>query len=201
MWSRARRTGVAMAALAAAVAVFGRAPDAHARPRKAYWMVSFLGGALLPLGETADERELGLGVGMRVGYTTRIGLGVALTAQYSPLPVTESDDPTADDVVDNNFVSAALVPRYTLGRGALRLSIGAGGGVMLERTTSRPAGDDMAETNTVSVFAASGVGELGLETYLWDSGGLVLTGSYLRSFGERESEIASVLGGLVFTFR
>jgi hypothetical protein len=200
---RARRVAAAMAALAVLAGVMLRASDAQARPRKAYWLVSFLGGVLTPLGKTADQRELGLGVGLRVGYTARIGLGVALSAQYSPLPVADPDpaDGEADVVTENHFVAATLVPRFTLGRGALRLSIGAGGGGIMERTSSRPAGDEGASANAVSVFAAAAAGEVGIETYLWESGGLVLSGSYLRSFGERESEVAALLAGLVFTFR
>ncbi len=200
---RARRAGVAMAALAVAAGLTLRSSGALARPRRAYWMVSFLGGILTPLGETADERELGLGVGLRVGYTTKIGLGLSLSAQYSPLPVADPDpdDGAADVVTENHFVAATLVPRFTLGRGAIRLSIGAGGGGIMERTSSRPAGDEDASSNAVSVFAAAAVGEVGIETYLWESGGLVLSGSYLRSFGERDAEVGAVLGGLIFTFR
>lgn len=199
MWLSGRRAA-ALAALAALAVVLNRPADA--RPRKAYWMVSFLGGALAPLRDTADQREIGLGVGLRVGYTSKLGLGIALSAQYSPLPVVEQepeDGGEADVVTENHFVAANLVPRFTLGRGAVRLTLGAGGGGILEQTRSRPGGEDKA--NTVSVFAASAVGEVGLETYLWDSGGLVLSGSYLRSFGDREAEIASLLGGLIFTFR
>ena len=206
MKTRAHGAWLPAAVLAAVAALVARSPEADARPRKAYWMVSFLGGALLPVRETADQRELGLGVGLKVGFTGKIGLGVALSAQYSPLPVADpaDGDEAADDVVENHFVSGALVPRFTLGRGALRLTLGAGGGFMMERTTSRAAaadGEEAGERSTASVLAATGVGEVGLETYLWDSGGLVVTGSYLRAFGDSESEIASVLGGLVFTFR
>jgi hypothetical protein len=199
MWLSGRRAAALAALAALAVVLTG---PADARPRKAYWMVSFLGGALAPLRDTADQREIGLGVGLRVGYTSKLGLGVALSAQYSPLPVVEqkpADGGEADVVTENHFVAANLVPRFTLGRGAVRLTLGAGGGGILEQTRSRPAGEDKA--NTVSVFAASAVGEVGIETYLWESGGLVLSGSYLRSFGDREAEIASLLGGLIFTFR
>lgn len=203
---RARHAWLTVAAAAVAVALFARPPQAEARPRKAYWLVSFLGGALVPLRETADQRDLGLGVGLKVGVTSKFGLGVAISAQYSPLPVADpaEGDEAADDVVENHFLSGALVPRFTFGRGALRLTVGAGGGLMMERTTSRaaaPTGEAEGERSTDSVLAPTGVGELGVETYLWDSGGLVVTGSYLRSFGDTESEIASVLGGLIFTFR
>jgi hypothetical protein len=190
-------------ALAVCAALMCVAPDAEARPKKPYWMISFVGGVLAPVGDTADEREIGLGVGLRVGYTTRSGIGIALSAQYSPLPVVEPamEGAAVDDVTDNHFIAASLVPRFTLGRGTLRLTLGAGGGGIMEQTRSRPADDAEAATNAVTVFAPSAVGEVGIETHFWDSGGLVVGGSYLRSFGERESEVAAILGGLVFTFR
>jgi hypothetical protein len=204
MRSRARHARWLAAALAAAViAAVAGAPPAEARPRKSYALIQFLGGALMPVRDTADERKLGLGVGVRVGYTSKLGIGIALSAQYSPMPVVEpkvaDGEEPAVDVIENHLVSAAVVPRFTLGRGAVRLTVGAGGGGLVERTTSREAADGPRSTS--SAFAAAAVGELGLETYLWDSGGLVVTGGYLRSFGDREAEIASVLGGLVFTFR
>jgi hypothetical protein len=202
MWSRAWRAAVALAALAAGLTAL--VPDADARPRKPYWMVSFLGGVLAPVRDTADEREIGLGVGVRVGYTTRVGLGLALSLEYSPLPVVEDEDgdgAASSVVTENHFVAGALVPRYTLGRDTFRLTIGAGGGGIMEQTRSRPADEDGGPADTVSVFAPAAIGEVGIETHLWGSGGLLVTGSYLRSFGERESEVAALLGGLVFTFR
>lgn len=204
MWSRlqARRAAPALAVCAALMCA--AAPDAEARPKKPYWMISFVGGVLAPIRDTADEREIGLGVGLRVGYTTRSGVGIALSAQYSPLPVVEPaamEGGAVDDVTDNHFIAASLVPRFTLGRGTLRLTLGAGGGGIMEQTRSRPADDAEAPTSAVTVFAPSAVGEVGIETHFWDSGGLVVSGSYLRSFGERESEVAAILGGLVFTFR
>ena len=203
---RARRAWLTAAVVVALAALFARPPAAEARPRKAYWLVSFLGGALVPVRETADQRDLGLGVGLKVGFTSKFGLGIALSAQYSPLPVADpaEGEEAADDVVENHFVSGALTPRFTIGRGALRLTLAAGGGLMMERTTSRPAavdGQEAGARSTASNLAPTGVGELGVETYLWDSGGLVVSGSYLRAFGDSEAEIASVLGGLVFTFR
>ncbi|HYU16433.1 MAG TPA: hypothetical protein VEL05_10185 [Candidatus Acidoferrum sp.] len=204
MFVRDRRAAVAVAALAASAML--RAPDAQAKSRKAYWVVSLLGGVMVPLRDTADEREVGLGVGMRVGFTSKIGLGLTMTAQYSPLPVAEPTPANglADDdapVIENHFVAAGLVPRFTLGRGSVRLSIGAGGGGIMEQTRTRPAGEPASATAKETVFAGAALGELGVETYLWESGGLVVTGSYLRSFGDREAEVGSLLGGLIFTFR
>jgi hypothetical protein len=202
MWSPVRRA-IAAAALLAALIALGPA-EAHAKAKKPYWLVSFVGGAMVPVGETADERQPGLGVGLRVGYTTKIGLGLSLMAQYSPLPVA---DPPADgggevpDVVENHFVSAALVPRFTLGRDVFRLTLGAGGGGIMEQTRSRPTDQEGGATQTESVFAPAAIGEVGIETHFWGSGGLLVTGSYLRSFGDREAEVGAVLGGLIFTFR
>ena len=201
MWSGPRRTAAAVAALAAIVSLYPA--GAEAKAKKPYWLVSFVGGVLVPVRETADQREVGLGVGLRVGYTAKIGLGLALVAQYSPLPV--SDPPggaaPAADVTENHFVTAALVPRFTLGRDVFRLTLGAGGGGIMEQTRSRPADDQNGQTLVDSVFAPAAIGEVGIETHFWGSGGIVVTGSYLRSFGDREAEVGSLLGGLIFTFR
>jgi hypothetical protein len=195
------RRAIAAAAVLAAVAL---APaDVQAKAKKPYWLVSFVGGVMVPVAETADERKPGLGVGLRVGYTTKVGLGLSLVAQYSPLPVADApdtgDEPAAD-VVENHFVSAALVPRFTLGRDVFRLTLGAGGGGIMEQSRSRPTDEDGA-TQTDSVFAPAAIGEVGIETHFWGSGGLLVTGSYLRSFGDREAEVGALLGGLIFTFR
>jgi hypothetical protein len=202
MWSPVRRAAAALAVLAGVLCL---APvDAQAKAKKPYWLVSFVGGVMVPVGETADQREPGLGVGLRVGYTTKVGLGLALVAQYSPLPVADAPadgEGESADVAENHFVTAALVPRFTLGRDVFRLTLGAGGGGIMEQTRSRPAGDEDAATQTESVFAPAAVGEVGIETHFWGSGGLVVTGSYLRSFGDREAEVGALLGGLVFTFR
>ena len=197
----ARRAAAVLAALAAALALCPA--EAAARSKKPYWMVSFVGGALVPVGDTAEKRDVGLGVGLRVGYTTRSGLGLALEAEYSPLPVAEApgqSDGVADVVTDNHFAAAALVPRFTLGRDVLRLTLGAGGGGIMEQTRSHPAGEG-GKTTADTVFAPAAIGELGVEIHFWGSGGVVLSGSYLRSFGDREAEIGALLGGLIFTFR
>jgi hypothetical protein len=201
MLSPVRRAIAATAVLAGVLAL---APaDAQAKAKKPYWLVSFVGGAMVPVGETADQREPGLAVGLRVGYTTKVGLGLSLVAQYSPLPVADApdtgDEPAAD-VVENHFVAAALVPRFTLGRDVFRLTLGAGGGGIMEQSRSRPT-DEEGATQTESVFAPAAIGEVGIETHFWGSGGLLVTGSYLRSFGDREAEVGALLGGLIFTFR
>ncbi len=204
MSSGLRRAAAALAALAAALSLCPS--GAEAKAKKPYWLVSFVGGVLVPVRETADEREVGLGVGLRIGYTTKVGLGLALVAQYSPLPVSDPEPgdggaAPAADVTENHFVTAALVPRFTLGRDVVRLTLGAGGGGIMEQTRSRPAEDETGQTLVDSVFAPAAIGEVGIETHFWGSGGIVVTGSYLRSFGDREAEVGSLLGGLIFTFR
>jgi len=204
MWFSSRCVPTAVLAALSLLVGLGLGPErAWARPRKSHWMVSFLGGAVSPLGDTADVRDLGLAVGLRAGYTSKLGLGLAVSALYSPLSVDDSSSESSGnrEVTDNHFVAAALVPRFTLGRDVVRLSIGAGGGGIMEQTRTKVEIDGVTATEVDSVFAPSAVGEIGLETYLWDSGGLVVTGSYLRSFGDRELEIGAVLGGLIFTFR
>jgi hypothetical protein len=206
MWFPVRRAHAgAAAALAAALCLWPA--GATAKAKKPYWMVSFVGGVMVPVRDTADERELGLGVGMRVGYTTKIGLGLALVASYSPLPVADpppaqnQGDPAADVVSENHFASAALVPRFTIGREVFRLTLGAGGGGIMEQTRLRPAGEEGGATRSDTVFAPAALGEIGIETHFWGSGGVVISGSYLRSFGDREAEVGALLGGLIFTFR
>src|SRR5678815_3245622 len=51
-----------------------------------YWHVSFLGGVVKPLGDNADNHDLGLLAGGRIGWSHRVGLGLAISGFYSPLP-------------------------------------------------------------------------------------------------------------------
>lgn len=193
-------TCVAAAAMLWSMVVMSR--PAHAARPHGYWHVSFIGGLIAPLGTTADRRESGLAVGARMGYTGANGLGLSLAVDYSPLPVVDASLDPGRTAIDNQLVAVAIAPRFTLGHGTYRLWLSGGGGALVERTTTGlspdpPGGDHQ----TSSTLAPAALGEMGIETHFFDGGGLVLTGSYLRSFGKSRAQLAAVLGGLVFTFR
>ena len=204
-WSdgRVRRWVTPSAAAVALLAALLVGPrPAHAARHHGYWLVSFIGGLMAPLRTTADRRASGLAVGARMGYTGASGLGLTLAVDYSPLPVVDASLDAGRTAIDNQMVAVAIAPRFTLGRGTYRLWLSGGGGALVERTTTGalpdpPGGDHQTDTT----LAPAALGELGLETHFFDGGGLVVTGSYMRSFGKSRAELAAVLGGLVFTFR
>lgn len=162
----------------------------------AYWYASFLGGAALPTGPMSEGRKEGLATTTRFGFTAENGLGFAINAEYSPLPHQAMNRATT---VQSHLGLLSAAPRFTLGHGTFRIWLGAGGGVALERTTITRGG--IAEQ---SEFAAEplALGEAGVEFHVFDSGGLTVSGGYARSFGEEmDVHLASVQGGLVFTFQ
>lgn len=175
---------------------FGKDPDSGDKP---YWSVSFLGGLLTPRKEMRTWYDQTLVFGGRFGWTSRSGLGIDLTADYSPLP---RDDVPELVAFETHFALATAAPRFTLRWKKLRFWVGAGGGIAVERTTELLR-DAKVATNTD--WATAAVASAGVELHLVDSGGLVVAGSYARLFRDLgieglELEFANLTGGLVFVF-
>lgn len=158
--------------------------------RAGYWSLSFSGGAAFPLAEYADSHDDALGAAVGLAYTGKSGLGIGVQAGYSPLPLSDEvadDDPDFDTSGENHVAHAALAPRFTLGGGALRLVLGAGGGVLFEKAASPRT-------------AAAALAHAGLELHILGGAGLTVGGSYLRSFKSNEAQLASAQAGFVMTF-
>lgn len=172
-------SGVAWSGVATAQPVPQPDPDRGAR-----WSLMLGGGALAPVGEMRDGYQDALIAGLRIGVRSRVGLGIQLAADYSPLPRRSGTSETSDTA----YGTLALVPAWTIGRGTVRLQLGAGGGLAVEHA--------MAE----DVLAAAVLAQIGLELHVTRGGGLVLLGGATRTFGDREYQYAWGIGGLTLEF-
>lgn len=201
----------ARVALACAAALCLGAPNAAAAPDKkvsnasdadSYWTISFLGGVVIPQRNTADTHKQGLSAGGRLGWTSKMGLGVYVAGDYSPLPRVDSDDPL--ESFDTHFGLLTLQPTYTLRWKALRVWLGGGAGVAAERTRQNYR-DMPGERRTDYSLAVAGAS--GLELHLFSGGGLSVTGTYSKLFDkvgfvrDRTYKLVNVTGGLVFAFK
>lgn len=175
---------ITLAALLALPAAAGAqpapAPDAE---RGARWSLMLGGGALAPVGEMRDGYQDGLVAGLRVGVRSRLGLGLQLAADYSPLPRRSQ----GADAPDTAYGTVALLPGWTIGRGTVRLQLSAGGGVAAEH----------AMTDEI---AAAALAQIGLELHVTEGGGLVLLGGATRTFGDLGYQYAWGIGGLTLEF-
>jgi hypothetical protein len=187
-------------AAAATTAVAGSVPAA-AEPAPAgepepgtRWSLMLGGGALAPVGEMRDGYQDALVAGLRVGVRARVGLGVQLAADYSPLPRRA----VAAETFDTAYGTLALIPAWTIGHGTVRLQLGAGGGLAFEHVAVSPAPGAPAMTEDTMVPAA--LGQVGLEIHVTRGGGLVLLGGATRTFGDREYQYAWGIGGLTLEF-
>ncbi len=179
---------------------------AHAEEEKAdrptsYWHVSFLGGLLKPLAETADTHDYGLVAGGRIGWSHRSGLGLSVGGYYSPLPRQDSIDPL--ETFESHFVVLTGGPQLSLVWSKLRVWVAGGGGMAYERSKRfyRNVAD---ETRSEQGMAASA--SAGLELHFISSGGLVVAGNYVRTFrtlafSTERYQLGDVSAGLVFLFR
>jgi hypothetical protein len=161
-----------------------------------FWSLVLQGGMLVPLSSMSDVYQRSLAAGGRLGWTSRHGLGVDLAAEYAPLSRLPSP---AGDAYETHYLSASVMPRFTLGRGAVRLWLAAGGGVAYEHSTHfSPL--DVVSPGSTSELALSGSGAAGLELHPFSGVGLAVISSYTRTLGALEYQLVNLTGGLVFTF-
>lgn len=172
-------------------------PDEAKKDPPSYWSTVFQGGMLTPLGKMTDVHQASLAGGGRIGWTSRHGLGVDLAAEYSPL---SRKHDLGGEYYETHFVTASLMPRFTLGKKYLRMWVAAGGGLAYERQTLTDGMDATALGATTNRYAPAGVGAAGLEFHFLAGVGLAVIGSYTRTYGDFEYEILNVTGGLAFTF-
>jgi len=184
--------GLLAAAVGPAIADEDPGAEPAQRSSEAYWSVTMHGGALVPLLAMNDTHQISLVAGARVGWTSRIGLGLELSGTYAPLSRRPTDEVTAE----THYGTLTFGPRYTLGHGLVRGTIAVGGGMAGERT--RLIQGDVALTTTT--FTPVAEGRLGLELHVIDGGGLTFGASYTQTFDDEPYRYASVGGGLMLTF-
>ncbi|HTM22526.1 MAG TPA: hypothetical protein VL172_18520 [Kofleriaceae bacterium] len=167
-----------------------------------YWHVSFLGGVVKPLGDNADNHDLGLLAGGRIGWSHRVGLGLAISGFYSPLP--RKTDPLLPLVTyENHFAVLVGGPQLSLVWKRLRVWMAAGAGMAMERAR-RFDRNLLVEKKTEEGMAAGA--SAGVELHFIASGGLVIAGDYTRTFKDlgfstAPYQLADLSAGIVFLFR
>lgn len=183
-----------------------QSPDDESESASA-WRLALLGGVVTPLGNMIETHQQGLAASVRLGWTplllgrsNRIGLGLELATEYSPLPRQRM---VGLQRIETHFVTAGLMPRLILGQGgSYRLWLGGGGGLAYERTqrmfeAGMPAGD---AGDPISTYAPAALGAAGLELHFLSGGGLGVVGSYMRTYGDLAYETLTITGGLVLAF-
>lgn len=183
---------------AALLLVVPASAHAEKRARAGGYGTSFAGGVLIPLRDMTKTHQQGLAGGLRMGYTGRSGFGMDLVAEYSPLPRRMDDDSTGS--FETHFATAALMPRFTLGKGWLRLWLGGGGGMAFQYEREFAA-DGATVLDTSTSFAPAVMGATGVELHILSGVGLTATGSYTKTLGDLTYEFVTVTGGLLLTFR
>jgi hypothetical protein len=155
--------------------------------------VAFGGGALVPSGPTADTTSAGLDVEGRLGWSSRLGLGLVLAVDYAPL---RQKMHAEGETKDGHLFAGTLEPRFMLGKRFVRAWLSAGPGVVVTRTEVR----DSAGASTVTVESGLTVGgQGGLDFLFFDSGGLSLAGGYTRGVSSVEKvQFLAFTAGLVF---
>ncbi len=184
------------AALAVAqVAAAAPEETSPAPPSPPQWSLGMVGGVLQPLGAMRDSHHRGLDAGVRIAWTSRIGLGVEVAVDYSPLPHALTIDGGRFDTI---YTTAAIGPRFAAGWSFLRFALEAGGGVAIDHTTNAALIVPVTTTETDLAPAA----QLGLEIEVpvVSGGGIMLTGGGTRAFGALGYEYAWAMGGLALSF-
>ncbi len=156
------------------------------------WTTTFAGGALWPLQAMETTHQQSLAAGLRIGYTSPYVVGIDLALDYAPLSRLAVSE---DESFQTHFASAQLMPKLSVGRGVVRLWLGAGGGYAVDRTTAT-AGDAATTTEYAPIATAAA----GLELHVVTGAGLAVIGSYSRLFGQLEYQYATAVGGLIFEF-
>jgi hypothetical protein len=187
-----RRFLFACAAVIAAGGAAIAAPEAPASASQPQWSLGLLGGALAPVGAMRTDHRRGLDAGVRVAWTSRLGLGIETAVDYSPLPHATVDGATFDTV----YGVAAIGPRYAAGWSILRLGLAAVGGAAMDRTSRT---DVLGRTTTTEIAPAAQVG-VELELRVVSGGGVLLTGGGTQTFGKLDYRYAYAMGGLALAF-
>src|SRR5690242_17441966 len=141
-----------LAVVLAAMLIASAVRPARADDGASIWSVSLLGGALAPLPKMNDTHQPGLLAGARIGWTSRIGLGLEIAGTYSPLPRKPLDEVT----YDSHYGTATFGPTYTLGHHVWRLTLAAGGGAAFEKTRVH-VGDTDVDTRHVLPLVDGGL--------------------------------------------
>ena len=157
--------------------------------------ISFAGGMMIPREALAETRSAGLLAGMTFGLSAMSGLGVALSAEYAPLPPASAS--LGSGSRESHVGALTLAPRFTLGRRAIRPWLEAGAGLLVDYESIEHTDAEAERRVSYEPMAA---GAIGFDLHAFDSGGLALAGRYARSFADPHHELITATGGLFFQF-
>ena len=191
---RARFATIVSLVIAVAPAV-AAADDATPAPAPTAWQLILLGGVEQPVGASGDTHVRGLDAGVRLAWTSRVGLGAYAAVDYSPIPHAPADGTR----FDTTFASAAIGPRYATGWSRLGLAVEAGGGVALDHTREQTTLQQDGVTATTELAPALQAA-VEIELAVVSGGGIVVSGGGARAFGSVGYEYAWGMGGLALSF-
>jgi hypothetical protein len=182
------------------LATSAHAEDKESNKSQSYWHISFLGGLLTPRTDMGDSYKPSLVASGRFGWTSTTGIGVDVTADYSPLPRRDVPELTT---FETHFGVTTLAPRFTLSWRAVRLWASAGAGVAVERT--RRLYRDQSE-DLINKYAPATCAGGGLDLHLLSSGGITFAANYTKVYKVLSEpgvhyKYYNLTGGLVFVFR
>lgn len=160
-----------------------------------YWSTTLLGGVIVPLGTMTDSHRRSLAAGLRVGWTSRVGLGVDVIGGYSPVSRSDIAD---GQRADSHLIGGMVMPRFTLGRGSVRAWVAAGAGLAFQRTNVVAGTETVATSNDVAMSADAA---LAVELHPISGVGLALVSSYHRGLIGEPFEFVNLTAGLTFTFQ
>jgi len=156
--------------------------------------LGMVGGLIEPMKAMKDSHERGMLAGLRLAWTSSIGLGVEAAIDYSPLPRKETIDGAR---FDTTYATAAIGPRLAGGWSHLRFALAAGGGLAVDHTTEALPLVDPTSSTTIVPAAEVGVE---IEVPVVTGGGFLVTGGGTRAFGTLAYEYAWAMGGLALNF-
>jgi len=192
-------SATAVIAIAPAVASAQSTPAPPPEEPAVRWSMTLGGGALAPVGDMRDGYQDALVAGLRLGVRARIGIGLQLAVDYSPLPRRMGAGAAAPaQTFDTSYGTVGLMPAWTIGHGVLRVHLGAGGGLAIEHTSITMAQGQRATSEDARVPAA--LGQVGLELHVSSGGGLILLAGGTKTFGDRDYQYAWGMGGLTLDF-
>ena len=195
---RARFVTIVSLVIAIAPAV-AAADDATSAPAPTPWQLILLGGVEQPVGASQDTHALGLDAGVRLAWTSRVGLGAYAAVDYSPTPRSDSAPDPAGARFDTTFATAAIGPRYATGWSRLGLAVEAGGGVAIDHTREQTTLQQDGVTTTTELAPALQAA-VEIELAVVSGGGIVVSGGGARAFGSVGYEYAWGMGGLALSF-
>jgi hypothetical protein len=185
----------ALAAVAMATASTHAAPAESPPAPRPQWTLGMVGGVEVPLAAMKTSHRRGLAAGLRVAWTSRIGLGLEAAIDYSPLPQQQTIE---GERFDTTYTTAAFGPRFAAGWSLVRFALAAGGGVALDHTQA--SGGLLEAPTTTTTFAPAAEVGLEIELHVVPGGGILLTGGGTRTFGPLDYEYAWAMGGVALAF-